>query len=806
MSRTASTSTQQTSSSGRLDPSPPASTPSLSRVTTHASQSLPSFSPSNPIDDFVLFPEDDSSWNSLETQDLGNFNFDINVDLNDPLFDFSFDQQPSGQSSQVGYTPAMNDQYGLGQWAEPQGFQPVSYSRPHPASSTNLSRNSSTNTSMNSSMNSSGELNADWQSGWLQAESLISPRTSTSAANYWAGSAENLQLPRSFIPCDLNHLDAPDWSLFESTMADGSSPDSTGDATNNELAEASQLSRNRKRRAESSQPQTPNIGPIDPSDQQGSERLRSQAVINSLTGSSGDSQEISRLQNAAQLVSKSLRRIKRAPAEYIALGEELQQLEGALARLQSGQHAETLLSSSDSMTLQSVRAQLEALSPSSLEQSRFPANRRRNNLSQCMRPDHARELQMTVRRLVRSLYATTNGLAALQFTSSTLDNHLQALTRLHHERQTVASSSILQTSGSISSDGFYSMILQTTQRDLLPRAIEDKSRQLQRLAQTEQDVSSRSDSNRLGSPLSSTPLPDAAYQGTSRLNVLLEEQAGGLATSQHIRMNSATTLPLDHHALGREGSEATHGIANPLPAHNSAIIFDAPPNNRDFETPQMTTVTQEPTSLVREEISSAVLQTAPTSLFETQYSFAGALSILGSMVLASNVWPPSYLTCIPLPLPSSNCSQITSGLNISAHLPYLIPLLALSLLIPGQHRTSLLTPTLIAGSFLFTSSFTSLGLQSVRTACTEWVGNEPFSAAAKLLLVAALISSELLSSVNLSVIVVAAVNYLSGTRDACSSGTAVRVSRGQTSEDVNGQGNYASLLGLMDMLSPAVTV
>lgn len=638
MSRTASTSTQQTSSSGRLDPSPPASAPSLSRVTTHASQSLPSFSPSNPIDDFVLFPEDDSSWNSLETQDLGNFNFDINVDLNDPLFDFSFDQQLSGQSSQVGYTPAMNDQYGLGQWTEPQGFQPVSYSRPHPASSTNLSRNSSTNTSMNSSMNSSGELNAHWQSGWLQAESLISPRTSTSAANYWAGSAENLQLPQSFIPCGLNHLDAPDWSLFESTMADGSSPDSTGDATNNELAEASQLSRNRKRRAESSQPQTPNIGPIDPSDQQGSERLRSQAVINSPTGSSGDSQEISRLQNAAQLVSKSLRRIKRAPAEYIALGEELQQLEGALARLQSGQHAETLLSSSDSMTLQSVRAQLEALSPSSLEQSRFPANRRRNNLSQCMRPDHARELQMTVRRLVRSLYATTNGLAALQFTSSTLDNHLQALTRPHHERQTVASSSILQTSGSISSDGFYSMILQNTQRDLLPQAIEDKSRQLQRLAQTEQDVSSRSDSNRLGSPLSSTPLPDAAYQGTSRLNVLLEEQTGGLATSQHIRMNSATTLPLDHHALGREGSEATHGIANPLPAHNSAIIFDAPPNNRDFETPQMTTVTQEPTSLVREEISSAVLQTAPTSLFETQYSFAGALSILGSMALASNVW------------------------------------------------------------------------------------------------------------------------------------------------------------------------
>jgi hypothetical protein len=646
MSRTASTSTQQTSSSGRLDPSPPASTPSLSRVTTHASQgSLPSFSPSNPIHDFVLFPEDDSSWNSLETQDLGNFNFDINVDLNDPLFDFSFDQQPSGQSSQVGYTPAMNDQYGLGQWAEPQGFQQVSHTRPHPASSTNLSRNSSTIASMTSSMNGSGELDASWQSGWLQAEPLISPRTSTFADNYLAGSVENPQLPQGFIPCDLNHLESPDWSLFESTIADDSSPDSTGDATSNELAEASQLSRNRKRRAESSQPQTPDIGPIDPSDQQGSERLRSQAVFNSPAGPSGHSQEISRLQNAAQLVSKSLRRIRRAPAEYIALGEELQQLEGALARLQSSQHTETILSSSDSMTLQSVRAQLEALSPSGLGQSRSPINKRRNNLSQSMHPDHARELQVTVRRLVRSLCATINGLAAPRYTSSVVDNgspalnssprtQLQVSSGPHHERQTVASSSTAHPLGSTSSDGFYSMTSVTTSGGQMPQDIAGSS-PIQRIMQTEQDCTSRSHANGLASPLSPTTLPDAAYQGTSRLNVLLEEQTGGLATSQHIQMNSASTLPLADHALSREGSETTHGIANPLPAHNRASTQAV----SLAESPQMTIVTQESTSLVREEISA----------FETQYSFAGALAILGSLALASSVWQPPYLSCIPFP-------------------------------------------------------------------------------------------------------------------------------------------------------------
>jgi hypothetical protein len=646
MSRTASTSTQQSSSSGRLDPSPPASTPSLSRVTTHASQgSLPSFSPSNPIDDFVLFPEDDSSWNSLETQDLGNFNFDINVDLNDPLLDFSFDQQPSGQSSQVGYTPAMNDHYSLEQWAEPQGFQPAPHSRPHPASSTN--------TSMNSSMNGSGELDANWQSGWLQAESLISPRTSTFAENYWAGSVENPQLPQGFIPCDLNHLDAPDWVLFESTVPDGSSPDSTNNGTNNELAEASQLSRSRKRRAESSEPQTPDIGPIDASERLRSERLKSPAVVNSPAGSSGHSLEISRLQNAAQLVSKSLRRIKRAPAEYVALGEELQHLEGALARLQSSQHAETILSSSDSMTLQSVRAQLEALSSSGLEQSRSAASTSRNRPNQGMRPDHARELQVTVRRLIRSL-RVSNGLAALPYTSSTVDNHrpvlissphiqLQVPSGPHHERQTVASSSTGQPLGSSSSDGYYSMILQNTSSDLLPQGIEG-SRPIQRMVQSEQDAS-RSDSNRLASPLSSLLSPNAAYEGTSSLNMILEEQRGGFAISQDTQTNNATAHPLADRAIGREDSQTRNGVANPLPTQNRASTQAVSLNNRNVEHSPMIIDTQEPSPIIREEFSSAVLQTAPTSLFETYHSFAGAIAILGSIALASSVWHPPCLIC-----------------------------------------------------------------------------------------------------------------------------------------------------------------
>jgi hypothetical protein len=641
MSRTASTSTQQTSSSG-----PSASTPSLSRATTQAS-SVPSFSPSNPIDDFVLFPEDDS-WNA--DMDLGQFNFDINVDLGDQsmnsgsLFDFSFDQQPVAQSNTFGYTPVMNDQYGLGQWAEPQGFQPTP----------NL-----------------GQLDVNWQSGWLQAESLISPTT-------------------------LNPLlsDGVDWSLLESTMI-GSSPDSTGIATNNELSEASasdQPRRSRKRRAAETLEQSADvsrnnldIGILDPSDQQNSERLQYQAVSNSSAGSSSTSGDISQLQNAAQLVSKSLRRIKRAPAKYIALGEELQQLEGTLARLQ--QQAETNLPASDMVTIRSLSAQLQVLLPS-VDQA--VGNGRRNKLSQSLRPHHARELEVAARRLSRSLCATINSVEAHDSTNTSTDNYpvlnsgrnlqLQVSPSVSRvARQTPDSSLSAQASDSTNrvrnielSLGSEMVAPQVAQRGngnivsvapallaasglvrqpVLPEPMpsdfsalgEEGSRPIERRLQSQQ---SRVDI--LESAVSRTSTADDGLRRTvasevirSSTNDLHEAQrSGGLTTSQPSRSIIAAPFFSADSTLRQEELESRPSVTSTIAGTSDATRTQHLSLSHNSVNAEATEIGQQ---------SSTVLQTtAPPSVGKTQQNLAGALAILGSIALASSVRRPPCLACIPL--------------------------------------------------------------------------------------------------------------------------------------------------------------
>jgi hypothetical protein len=224
MSRT-STSTTKTSSTGYQNPSPTNTAPSLSRQTTYDSPgNMPSFNSSNAMDDFVLFPEDSNSsfWNpadmsfpELESQDLSQFNFDINdIDLTDfptastnQSFEFSFHQQPSSfqSNNQTLYTPLLEDQYGLDEWAEPQGYNPVSHSRPHPSSSTR----------------DAGQLLSNYQSSWLVADdSEISPRTSTFADNYWPdGSVQNPQIPQQGVANESPMLSAtPDWSILENSL------------------------------------------------------------------------------------------------------------------------------------------------------------------------------------------------------------------------------------------------------------------------------------------------------------------------------------------------------------------------------------------------------------------------------------------------------------------------------------------------------------------------------------------------------------------------------------------------------------
>jgi hypothetical protein len=703
MSRTASTSTQQTSSS-----SGPGSTPALSRATTQQS-SLPSFSPTNPIDDFVLFPEDDSSWNAdmsfpdLETQDLGQFNFDLefpSMTSNnhssagiDDLFDFSFNRQAD---TQFGYTPVMNDQYGLDQWAEPQGFQPVSHSRPHPALSTN----------------GSGELGADWQSGWLQAESLISPRTTTFADNYWPdGSVDQPQQPQSSVPNNPLLSDTPDWSLIESTIANSSSlVHSREDATNNELSQASQPRRTRKRRAADSLEQlshSPDIGILDPSDQQ-PERVQYQAVEQGdSTDCSVVSRDIAKLQNAAQLVSKSLRRIKRAPADYSTLSEELQQLEGNLARLQSSQHSETILPASDIATIGVLTAQLSPLFDSSLSSSSH-GNSRHNALPQ-LRPGYARELQVTVRRLVRSLCATINSVEAhgtgtssenrpmltsgrnLQLQVSTPGSH-------EHERQTPApasgsgvhiaastsgqqnnrrspvssgiemSEAVLQSAdGNFESLDIYldvdsgslkkrnerecvpagmltvrggqrrTILLKAIPSDLL-RTSAQVSTPIFQQPEQEQAISGGADSSTLASSLSSTSPHDDAYRRT--------------LSSGHAQLRAAAIL-----------EEQTGGIAISQPSR-AAVGTSSPSAGRALPSDQvemrpsvsrtsaMTDLENAPNGvLVHNNLENSrlapisqqpptVLQTVPPRESNNQYSFAGTLAILGFLALASSVWHP----------------------------------------------------------------------------------------------------------------------------------------------------------------------
>src|SRR6266536_4680707 len=176
MSR-ASTSTTNTYSPGRSGPSPTVSVPSVSRQPTQSSQSsISSFNASNAIDDFVLFPEDTSSWNPAdlpvaEDYDLSNFNFDINELTDEPQasahqsFYFSpFDQLTSdfplvSQQQYISSQPQNSMDY----WEDPQSLIPALYTRPDHTTA----------------LTDSGRLDS---TGWLQDVATVSPRTGTNAA------------------------------------------------------------------------------------------------------------------------------------------------------------------------------------------------------------------------------------------------------------------------------------------------------------------------------------------------------------------------------------------------------------------------------------------------------------------------------------------------------------------------------------------------------------------------------------------------------------------------------------------------
>lgn len=659
--------------------------------------------------------------------DLGQFNFDINVDLNDQsvnadsLFDFSFDQQPSSFQSnhQFGYMPVMSDQYGLDQWAEPQGFQPVSHSQPHPASTS-----------------SSWQLDANWPSDWLQADSIVSPvspRTTAFADNCWPdGSVGHPQMPQrsvSSVNSLLPQPDTPDWSLLATTIINGSSPGSPGDATNNEFSlDSEQPRRSRKRRAAEELHSgrtsaealealealdqsgvgrmTPDIELLDPSDQQ-SERVRYQAASSSSAASTSVAGDIALLQNAAQLVSKSLRRIKRAPAEYIALGEELQQLEGTLARLQSSQNDESIVPASELAIARSLSAQLQVLSTTSSN-----SNGRRNNL-QALRPDFARELQVNARRLVRSLCATINSVEACTDTSTedrpvlTSGRNVQpqvSPSYSHDVRDTPGSSSDVHSTSSpqnnrssssssrtaasgsgevlfrgignveslhvyLDVDGVcsarshehgyvapgllmsrdilpqpgHTILLKSTLSDLSAHSVED-SEALERIESSEQSLLDRMDSNRLASLLSPVSTLNETYRRAS---------SSGPTNSERRFMPEEQTggLATSQHRCALVATSFPHtdrvlhadGVETTPGASSTTATAHDSASSQEVLLSHRSVENSHPVTTCQQ--SATALQAVSLSVLHRQSSFARALAVLGSMALASSVWRPSYLIC-----------------------------------------------------------------------------------------------------------------------------------------------------------------
>lgn len=438
-----STSTTKSSSSGSSShpkPSPPSTVPSLTPQTSYASGSTPSFSPSNAIDDFVLFPED--SWNTdmslagLETQDLGQFNFDINdlnqlPQFNDPAFDFSFDPQLSNFQfdNNLGHTPLMADQYGLDQWASSFGGDMPVHTRPHPSGPTR----------------DSGGLDSSFQASWLHDVQDVSPMSESLAQGFFPDGS--LQQPEPFqnATTDASPLSsASDWIILEASL--NASPAPQGEPNtpaSSQSPESSQL-RTRKRRAtdeggpEATLPLANQQGSgssieVDPSDipkpggvqrpklpsrsQLLSQRDGALAFLPDESGyiptpsSSSLPAQVAAFADTLQSTVDALQRLSSAPVETGRLSSELQRLRSAIAQVQSSGNAG--LSGTVVQQVQTLASRLEAVSSSVGEsQTRSSRQHRYNKLDPELRPDYLRECQIQARRIVRSLCATINNVEA----------------------------------------------------------------------------------------------------------------------------------------------------------------------------------------------------------------------------------------------------------------------------------------------------------------------------------------------------------------------------------------------------------
>ena len=431
-------SSTSTTSSSHPKASPPVSVPSLSRATTQASPpELPSFG-NNAIDDFVLFPEDNASWNPAdmslpefdENLDLSQFNFDVSG-LNDcpsitntanQSFDFSFfDQQPATSfqlDHSLGHNPYVADQYGLDQWASAQGGDlSVSHTRPHHSISSQ----------------DSGQLDSSWfDSGLQSTESPGSQTTPSSlgmsefAENFWPnGAVSHRQIAQS---SSVSRPSAEaDWSTLESGILpspDGDFPSASMNRRDRRNMRVVERSRNAaiQQFVDSIPSAHADESPraiVDAFDVQQPTGSSSPSTTDSIFdqpsspgAATGGSLEYWGLESTCAFVAEATQALKSAPAAYQPIFEELQRLRGVLEVIKSGDTERTPVWQQAMVSeLQILTSQLQVLFiriKNTLRTSRVEESQRYNRLDPEVHPDYLQQCSVLTRRLVSALCATIN--------------------------------------------------------------------------------------------------------------------------------------------------------------------------------------------------------------------------------------------------------------------------------------------------------------------------------------------------------------------------------------------------------------
>jgi len=716
MSRASTTTTQSSSASARPSPqyesSPGSSAPALSRQSTQASQSV--FTPSNVIDDFVLFPEDSASWNpDMSQADLGQFNFDINdMDFNaempvqhnefslyqQPFNDFNFDQQ-SGHSfyqqpqsySQVGAqqsyssVPHMNDSFDTPGSYDLDQYMPVSHTRPHPSSSTQDSGQMIDNSQQNWSefstaprANNNGPLSST--SDWNVLEStLISDSP---------GDLHDRNSPTGLASSPLERVSSgrsPLSSRISRVVNATGLPATLRSGNNRTAANAESIypDLNAQHRATAFNNLRQNVPAVsydsgsgvsvDPLDILDVPLLASRQRPSPAASST----VLRGLSQNCQQVTESLQTINSSRSEYISLGKEIQRLRSVADVLSSRQ---TVVSAGALAAAEQFRSQLETLS-TRLDSTVSAGTS--NPLLETMDPEyHAeylRQCQVEARRLVRSLCATINSIQA-QNTGTHVTGNTQMLTSGRNAQLFPSPSQGNPQSSLVSGAGMWTESTHDWQTS------NGQSANVLREVDTFEYLESVPDLNELcSSPMSESESRTLrAVRNVPRYSFMLKD-------AQHQdRQHAVDTSLQDVPSVPYVGTAENHSSV----LANSGLL-----SQRDV-------AMADPTQ------SSPTIQYVDSSQ-ETSLAQAG---------------PNSSRSAI---LQTTAATQRSSvSMSINASLPFVLALTVLGSLF-------LASKILILNSFM-TSPFAVLSIQAfaaIRESSTEWVGNDSFSVA-KLILCA----------------------------------------------------------------------